>query len=519
MSDGETRSTDLLGTGGDVAAEFVSGDEAQSALDATAERRLLWKIDLLLMPLLTISFGLQYYDKAIFSSATLFGILSDMDLSVAIPNTNPPVVSLARYSSATAAFYWGYLVAAYPMAYILQRFPLGKTLALMVILWGVVVMLTVVVTSYPGIVAQRFFLGVVESSVSPGFVLVSSMWYKRDEQPARIGIWYSATGLFSIFSGVVNYGIGKGSQDAPLATWKYMYIFGGSWTIAWGILLFFTLPNNPVESWFLTLDERKHAVRRLQHNMTGVESKVFKRSQVVEALTDLKIYLFLLMGAALYVTNGGVTAFGAQIVKSFGYSSLQTILMLTPGGAVTAVSIYITGWITTWWKNSRTLLIPITCMPVLAGAVMIWKGNWTHRAIPLAGYYLLAVFGAPYVLLLSLSTANVAGHTKKAFSAAAIFVGYNVGNIIAPYMINTTTREQHYPEAWISVIVCMVFTTICSFLLRFMFIRENRRRGRLETNATEDMDDKGPQTPLGDARILAWGDLTDKENPQFRYAY
>lgn len=32
-------------------------------------------------------------------------------------------------------------------------------------------MLTVVVTNYPGAVAQRFFLGLVESAVSPGFVL------------------------------------------------------------------------------------------------------------------------------------------------------------------------------------------------------------------------------------------------------------------------------------------------------------------------------------------------------------
>lgn len=32
-------------------------------------------------------------------------------------------------------------------------------------------MLTVVVSSFQGAVAQRFFLGLVESAVSPGFVL------------------------------------------------------------------------------------------------------------------------------------------------------------------------------------------------------------------------------------------------------------------------------------------------------------------------------------------------------------
>lgn len=33
--------------GGDVAADFISGDESQSDVDAAAERRLVWKIDLL----------------------------------------------------------------------------------------------------------------------------------------------------------------------------------------------------------------------------------------------------------------------------------------------------------------------------------------------------------------------------------------------------------------------------------------------------------------------------------------
>ncbi|KAF8610077.1 MFS general substrate transporter [Ceratobasidium sp. AG-I] len=452
------------------------------------------------MPLMTISYGLQYYDKAIFSSASVFGLLQDMDLIVT--SGNPPVSSTVRFSTATAAFYWGFLIAAYPMSFLLQKFPVGKMLSLMVILWGVVVMLTVVVTSYPGIVVQRIFLGVVESAVSPGFMLVSSMWYKRSEQPVRIGIWYSATGLFSIFSGAVNYGIGKSAQNAPLATWKYMYIFAGSWTIAWGILLLFLLPDNPISARLFTLEERKLAVRRLQDNMTGVESKKFKRSQFIEAITDVKIWIFMLMGAALYVTNGGVTAFGAQIVKSFGYSSLKTILMLTPGGAATAISIYVTGLIASRWKNSRTLLIPITCMPVMIGAIIIWKYDWSHRGPLLVGYYLLAIFGAPYVLLLSLSTANVAGHTKKAFSAAAIFVGYNIGNIVAPYLIDTRTRAQHYPKAWISIIVVMVFSSIASLVLRAMYIMENRRRDR-----EAGMDG------------VAWSDLTDKQNPYFRYVY
>jgi hypothetical protein len=70
----------------------------------------------------------------------------------------------------------------------------------------------------------------------------------------------------------------------------------GSWTIAWGILLFFLLPDNPMSARLFSLQERKLAVRRLRDNMTGVESKKFKRSQFIEALMDVKIWIFMLMG-------------------------------------------------------------------------------------------------------------------------------------------------------------------------------------------------------------------------------
>ena len=56
----------------------------------------------------------------------------------------------------------------------LQRLPLAKALSTLIFIWGIIVMLTVTVTTFHGAVAQRFFLGLVESAVSPGFVLRES---------------------------------------------------------------------------------------------------------------------------------------------------------------------------------------------------------------------------------------------------------------------------------------------------------------------------------------------------------
>lgn len=129
--------------------------------------------------------------------------------------------------------------------------------------------------------------------------------------------------------------------------------------------------------------------------------------------------------------NGSVTVFGPLLVKSIGYTSLQATLLLTPGGATTCISIYIFALLATSTRisripYSRTILLVLSCVLTIIGAIMCWKGNWAHKAVPLAGYYLLPTFGAPFVLLLGWSTANVAGGTKQVISSAAIFVGYNL---------------------------------------------------------------------------------------------
>jgi len=39
--------------------------------------------------------------------------------------------------------------------------------------------------NFSGMIAARFFLGVGEAALAPGFALITGMFYTRQEQPAR----------------------------------------------------------------------------------------------------------------------------------------------------------------------------------------------------------------------------------------------------------------------------------------------------------------------------------------------
>jgi predicted PurR-regulated permease PerM len=90
----------------------------------------------------------------------------------------------------------------------------------------------------------------------------------------------------------------------------------------------------------------------------------------------------------------------------------------------------------------------------MAGFIIIWKSSWTHRAAaPLVGYSLIGFFGPVVSLVITVGIANVAGQTKKFFTAALIFVAYCVGNIIGPQLIKSQTKSRHYPMLWLGLVI------------------------------------------------------------------
>ncbi|GME58576.1 Major facilitator superfamily [Neofusicoccum parvum] len=447
----------VAGKDKDVALTLV-GERAQD-YDPQVEARVLRKIDWFLMPTMVIGYGLVYYDKAILGSAALLGMSSALSLTVTHPSTTPgapPTTDSTRLSWATSLFYFGMLAGLYPLTFLLQRFPLNHVLGVLITLWGAVCMSTAGVTTYHGLYAQRFVLGFVESAIPTGYMCTVSSFYAQREQGLRQSIWFASTGLFTIVGAALNYAFGT-IDDArtPLQRWQYLYLAAGAATVLFGAWCWALVPDSPATAWFLSAEERRVAVERLRRGATGTRCAAVKPAQVREALLrDPKTPLVFVMMGAAYAVNGAVSGFGPLIVSTFGYSPLEAILLQFPLGGVCLLAILLTGWLSARVPGLRLALLVLNCLPVIAGCAMIWRSDWTHRAAtPVAGYSIIGTFGAVVSSVIGVGMANVAGATKKSTVAAAIFVAYCVGNIVGPQLVRSETKDRHYPELWLGLII------------------------------------------------------------------
>ena len=141
--------------------------------------------------------------------------------------------------------------------------------------------------------AIRFFLGLFESAVTPGFALFTTQWYTRKEQGFRTSIWYCFNGFAQIFGGLVAYGIAHGAETHgfSVAPWKIIFIFTGTLTIVVGITFLVIMPDSPLSTHWLTEHERVLVLERVRINQQGIGNKKWKMYQFKEALLDPMVCL------------------------------------------------------------------------------------------------------------------------------------------------------------------------------------------------------------------------------------
>jgi sugar phosphate permease len=174
-----SRSTD-----GDVAlALFEDLHDLSAPIDPAEEKKLIRKIDYLILPLIAVNYAFFYIDKTTLSYAAIFGIKDDLNLQG------------TQYSWLSSIFYFSFLVWAFPTNFLMQRLPLSKYLGFNIFLWGFFLMLQAACHSFETLSVLRALAGAAEACSDPSFMLITCMWYTRKEQPVKIGLWYTANGF------------------------------------------------------------------------------------------------------------------------------------------------------------------------------------------------------------------------------------------------------------------------------------------------------------------------------------
>ncbi|EXJ79543.1 hypothetical protein A1O3_07822 [Capronia epimyces CBS 606.96] len=463
-------------------------------VDARTEKRVLRRIDYCIIPLMGICYMLQFMDKLALSQSTLLGLRKDIHLHG------------SEYSWCSAVFYFGYLAWSWPSSYLIVYFPTGKYLSVMVLLWGIILMCHAACQNFAGLVTARFFLGVGEAALAPGFALITGMFYTRKEQPIRQGAWFVGNSIANMFGGLVAYGIGH-ITTSSLEKWRLLFIILGAVTAGYAFVLFLFLPDSPAKAVFLKEPDRQVAVNRTLTNKTGVlDSDKFVMAQVWDAILDPQTWGLFLYTAAVNIANGGLTSFSAIVIAGFGFSDIKALLIQMPLGAAQLVFLVLTSGLASLLPSSRIILMIFNTLSSMVGLIMVYTCE--GKATRMAGLCLGSAFATNIPISLSLISSNVGGFTKRSVISATLFIAYCVGNIIGPQFFYAS-QEPKYQTGLIASVSGLAIGVVFLVALLFYYIWENRRRDRLygkpqSLTSAEELEDE-------------LSNKTDRQLHSFRY--
>jgi hypothetical protein len=315
-----------------------------------------------------------------------------------------------------------------------------------------------------------------------------------------------------------------------------MFIVLGIITFLWAFAIWMLLPDSISSAKFLTEEERQFAANRAVIAGTGATEKTaWKWDQVVECLMDPKTWLIFGLEILTQIPNGGTQNFANLVIKSFGFTSLQSTLITIPYSLITVTAITGSGWLAGRFRQMNCLLIITVILPCVIGSAIIYSRAHVVLGVQLFGYFLLSTGPAAMPLAMSLVQANYRGVTKKMTMTALLFLAYCAGNISGPQFF-LSHEAPTYNTAFRTIMICYSLAVLLALALRFYLQWMNARRVQVEGfegsagNAGAvgggkvldvDPNAKNVGQMVNQVQLVSndYEDITDWKTPGFRYRF
>ncbi|KAJ5693150.1 hypothetical protein N7462_002573 [Penicillium macrosclerotiorum] len=427
------------------------------------DNRLVRKLDLRLIPWLSLLFLAGFLDRTNVGNAKIEG------LQEALQMTN------GQYNASLSIFFVSYALFEPLTNVVLKR--LGPRIFIpgIILAWGIIMTLTGLVQNFSGLMTARWFLGLAEAGLPPGLSYYLSCWYKRSEFGIRMAIYFSSAALAGSFGGLLAAAISQMDGVGGKPGWAWIFILEGLATVLLGLISFWVVVVFPDRASFLSESDKNRVIRRLalDQQSSGMHQEWnigFLWASFKDWKTYTSILIYMGAGGSLYA----FALFLPSIVKDLGYTSTTAQLLAVPPNAVAFFVTIIVGYIGDRTQKRGILNIVLSIVG-MAGFGMLIAAN--TPASRYAGTFLGAMAIFPSVAnTITWTSNNVEGVYKRGITLGLMIGCGNLNGIVASNIYRGQDAPTYYPGH--GVVLGWLF--ICLFLgsvLQTVLLRiENKKR-------------------------------------------
>ncbi|KPM41872.1 putative transporter SEO1 [Neonectria ditissima] len=452
------------------------------------ERRLILKLDLLLVPYAFIIYWVKYVDQTNINNAYVSGMSEDLGF-----NGN----ELVQFQT---VFVVGNVVGLLPFMYLFPRVPMHYLVPTLDLLWGIFTLLQYRAQSFGEIAAYRFMVSLFEASYFPGVHFVLGSWYRSDEIGRRGGFFYIGLTLGTMTASLLQ---GAATQYLHgvngLAGWRWAFIINAVITLPLAFLGYFIWPGTPARPNRLVLKESDIALAKSRLEKTGsrVQSTPFSLALLRRVFTSWRFYLLVFWDILFFNTSSNSAAFLLWIKSLARYdtTTLNQLAAISPGLGIFFV-LFINFSADLWL--GRPGAITLASAVNFTGLVILAIWNVPEAA---KWFAFSVTFSAVAVSSVLYGWANtILRHNNEERAITLILMTAIATSTTAwiPLFTYPTVQAPRFPHGYVYSAVMVVLLVAMTQVIRILFGSHGEK----------------VRVPNSDAAVVEDGDLSESGSPR-----
>ncbi|KAI7785956.1 transporter SEO1 [Diaporthe eres] len=401
------------------------------------ERRLVLKLDLLIVPYAFILYWVKYIDQTNINNAYVSGMSEELNF-----NGN----ELVQFQT---IFVVGNVLGLLPFIYLFPRVPMHYLVPTLDLGWGIFTLLQYRAQSYGEIMAYRFMVSIFEASYFP-----------------------AATTYLDGHSG--------------LPGWRRLFIINAVITLPLAFLGYFIWPGTPAKPNKLVISEHQLALARsrLERQGSVVKSVPFSWALLKRIFKNWKFYVLVLWDVFFFNTSANTAAFLLWIKSLHRYdiATMNNLSAISPALGIFFV-LFINFSADLW--ISRAAAITLASAFNFTGLVIlaVWNVPETAKWFAFSvSYSAVAVSSVLYGWANIMLKDNIEERALTLLLMTAIATSTNAG---IPLFVYPTVESPRFPKGYVysaCMVVCLVTMT---HIISYLFGSDGQKRSKAAQRLVE----------------------------------
>jgi MFS family permease len=392
--------------------------------EKSEEDRLYRKVAWRLIPFLIAGYIFAYMDR---SNIGFANVQTGHDLGF-----SPAVFGLGA-----GLFYAGYSLFELPSNLLLARLGARRTIARIMVIWGVVSAGFAFMRTPAHFYGLRFLLGCAEAGFFPGVLFYLTLWIPAARRARFTALFMSAMALSGLIGAplsgwIMSRAAGAGGWQG----WRWMFVIEAAPSVLMGLASYFYLVDGPSKARWLSDPERRIIQRDLARDVENLESK--PTVSLRATLVSPRFYALAPMAVALIAGVGGIGFWLPSILKLAGVKDVFQVGLLA--AIPYLVALIVQQWIARRSDRTQERRWHAVACALAGGAGWLMLPQFDHQPVASLAMLTLASAGtfgatAPFWSM----PANYLSGTAAAGGIALLTTLGSLGAFLMPIVVGWAT--------------------------------------------------------------------------------